>query len=131
MIALDFNGSYTNGEEYRDLITGFITKKGAQGTGTAIKRHPADNGAVCFIPPGYPTKELDAKVPIELYYMRYRNTLKKIVGGLSTALLTARRMLSDVEIESIVSRKTLACDANSEKILNLFSSIGVKIKVIE
>lgn len=129
LIALDSNPNY-DGDAYRDLVTSLIVENGSQNDRMGIKRHPADDGSVCYIPPGYPTRELSARVPIELYYLRYRKSLRKVVGGLSTALLTARRMLPEAEIESIVSQKDLAREVNAKAILNLFSSVGVKIRTI-
>ena len=46
-------------------------------------------------------------------------------------MLTARAMLPEAEIESVVSRKYMECDENSEEILRLFSQVGVKITLIE
>lgn len=131
LIALDSNHKYTNGKEYRETVVSCITENAAENNRAAIKRHPDDRGGVSYTPPGYQTKELLYSVPIELFYLRYRKSLKKIVGGLSTALLTARYMLPLAEIQSIVSKKDLAREENSEAVLKFFSSLGVKIKVIE
>lgn len=131
LIALDLNHKYTNGKEYRNTIVSCITETAAQNRRVAIKRHPADSGGVNYVPPGYQVKELLSSVPIELLYLRHRKSLRKIVGGLSTALLTARDMLPGAEVESIVSKKDLAREENAEAVLSFFSSLGVKIKVIE
>lgn len=130
IIATDFNASYAS-DEYRDIISSIISDCCDHDLKPVIKRHPADDGAVKFDPAGYSTKELLSYIPIELYYLRFRKSLKKIVGGLSTALLTARTMLPEAEIESIVSRKYIKCDENADKILELFSRVGVKITMIE
>lgn len=131
LIALDSNYKYTGSNEYKNTIVSCIKENSTQNTKAAIKRHPADYSGVSFIPSGYQTKDLFAGVPIELFYLRYRESLRKIVGGLSTALFTARYMLPGVEIESIVSKKDLAQEENSETILKVFSSMGVKIRIIE
>lgn len=131
LIALDSNYKYTGSNEYKNTIISCIKENSAQNNRVAIKHHPADYSGASFIPPGYQTKELFAGVPIELFYLRYRKSLRKVVGGLSTALLTAHYMLPGVEIESIVSKSDLAQEENSEKILSVFSSVGVKVRIIE
>lgn len=131
LIALDSNCKYTNGSEYRNTVVSCIAENAAGNDRVAIKRHPADKGGVNYIPPGYRAKELLSGVPIELFYLRYRKSLRKIVGGLSTALLTAHGMLPAAEIQSIVSKKDLALEENSDAVLRFYSSLGVKIKVIE
>lgn len=130
IVATDFNSNYAS-DEYKNIIASIITDCCGRNLKTVIKRHPADDGSVCFSPAGHYAEELLACVPIELYYLRFRKSLKKIVGGLSTALLTARAMLPEAEIESVVSRKYMECDENSEEILRLFSQVGVKITLIE
>ncbi len=130
IIATDFNSSCTS-DEYRNIITSIVTRCCAENYKTAIKRHPADDSCFNFTPDGYKTAELLACVPIELYYLRFRKSLKKVVGGLSTVLLTARAMLPEAEIESVVSMRYLECDENSAEILKLFSQVGVKITLIE
>ena len=130
IIATDFNSCYAS-NEYKNIISSIITDCHERSLKTAIKRHPADDGQVDFNPIGLKTQELLSYIPIELYYLRFRKSLKKIVGGLSTALLTARTMLPDAEIESVVSRKYMECDENAEKILRLFSRFGVKITLVE
>ncbi len=121
--------SDVGGEEYRNVVASFIRKSG--GGRVAVKRHPCDDGSVAFIPDGADAVELSQEVPAELFYFRYRKTLKKIVGGLSTALLTARRMLPDAGIESVVSQKYLESDSHSDKILRLFKSAGINVTVTE
>lgn len=130
IIATDFNSSCTS-DEYRNIITSIVTCCCDENFKTAIKRHPADDGCFNFTSDGYETLELLACVPIELYYLCFRKSLKKVVGGLSTVLLTARAMLPEADIESVVSRRYLECDENSDEILKLFSQVGVKIALIE
>lgn len=130
IVATDFKSSYAS-TEYRKIITSIIRDCCGKNLKTAIKRHPADYMGLNFTPDECKILELAAYVPIELYYLRFRKSLKKIVGGLSTALLTARAMLPNAEIESVVSRKYLECDENSKAILRLFSQVGVKITLIE
>ena len=97
----------------------------------AIKRHPADNGKISFTPPLECNNvyELKFTIPIELYYFRYRKTLNKIVGGVSTSLLMARKMLPDVEITAIVFSDSLK-DNNTVRVIDFYKKIGISISII-
>lgn len=129
IIATDFKSNYTS-DEYKKIITSIIVNCCDMNLKTAIKRHPADYVCFDFTPECYETEELLAYIPIELYYLRFHRSLKKIIGGLSTSLLTARTMLPNVDIESVVSRKYMECDKNAVNILQLFSKVGIKITMI-
>lgn len=96
----------------------------------AIKRHPADNGKISFTPPECNNVyELKSTIPVELYYLRYRKTLKKIVGGVSTSLLMARKMLPDAEITAIVFSDSLK-DNNTVRVIDFYKKIGITISII-
>lgn len=123
--------SDSGGAEYKSVIASFLRRNDSGSSVVAVKRHPNDDGRITFIPPDVNAVELAPRVPVELFYFRYHKTLKRIVGGLSTALLTARRMLPDAEIESIVSKKYLECDEHADMILKLFRGAGIKVVVID
>ena len=61
--------------------------------------------------------------------MRYRKTLKKIVGGVSTSLLMARKMLLDAEITAIVFSDSLK-DNNTVRVIDFYKKIGITISII-
>lgn len=123
LIALDDRAD----EEYRKIIASFMEKSARENSTVAIKRHPNDGRHVSFTLPGIEIVELTACVPIELFYFRCHKTITRVVGGLSTALMTARRLLPGAEILSIVSPDYIKSEPNAEKILNLFSKIGIKV----
>ncbi len=117
--------------EYKKLARSFIERNRKLKYATAVKRHPNDAGSLDPALGGPGVAELEPRVPVELFYFRYHNTLKRVAGGLSTALLTARMLLPEAEIESVVSEKYLACDEHSEKILALFKRAGINVTVIK
>lgn len=123
--------SATGGTAYKNVIASFLRRDKSKDSVIAVKRHPNDDGRIAFIPPEVDATELAVSIPIELFYFRYHKTLKRIIGGLSTALLTARRMLPDAEIESVVSEKYLKYDEHSDKILKLFENAGIHVTVID
>lgn len=123
--------SATGGAAYKNVISSFLRRNKNSSSVVTVKRHPNDDGRVAFIPPDVDAVELAPHVPVELFYFRYHKTLRRIIGGLSTALLTARRMLPDAEIESVVSQKYLECDEHADVILKLFKDAGVNVVVID
>ncbi len=130
IVTTDFDDT-SAGEEYRKIIGSVISDCCAAHLKTALKRHPADNRGIPFAPEGCEIDELSSLVPVELYYIRFRNSLKKITGTLSGTLLTARAMLPDAEAECIVTRKYLKMGRNAEIIVDFFARTGVKITMID
>lgn len=131
LIALDHNSKYTNGEYYRKTMTQLIYDAASRFSFVAIKRHPADDCCVNFIPDGVNNVfELDARLPIEFYYLKFRNTLKQVIGSLSTSLLTAHCMLPDIQILSIISYEDVQSEQQAPMIIKLFKQLNIETKVI-
>lgn len=131
LIALDFNSRYTKGEVYRQTMLQLIYEMAQRYSSIAIKRHPADDKSIDFIPVGVNNVfELDAKLPIEFYYLKFRKTLKMVVGSLSTSLLTAHCMLPDIQVLSTISRENIKNEPQAPMIIELFNKLGIETKVI-
>lgn len=131
LIALDFNPRYTNGDCYKNTMTQLIYDTAHCFSSVAIKRHPADDKHINFIPNTINNVfELEASLPIEFYYLKFRKTLKKVVGCLSTSLLTAHCMLPEAEIISIVSQEDIKREKQAPMIIQLFKHLGVEIKIV-
>lgn len=131
LIALDYNPRYTKGECYRQTMTQLIYDTAKRFNLVAVKRHPADDKSVNFIPSGINNVfELDANLPIEFYYLKFAKTLKQVIGSLSTSLLTAHCMLPEVQILSIISKEDMQSERQAPMIVELFKQLNMGIKVI-
>lgn len=131
LIALDYNSRYTDGENYRHTISQLLYDMSHRFGSVAIKRHPADNKQVNFIPDNvYNVFELDAGLPIEFYYLKFRKTLRLVVGGLSTSLLTAHCMLPKADVLSMISQQNIQSEQQAPMIIELFKKLDIGIEIV-
>lgn len=131
LIALDHNSKYTGSENYRHTISQLLYDMSHRFGSVAIKRHPADNSRVNFIPDNvHNVFELDAGLPIEFYYLKFHKTLKLVVGSLSTSLLTAHCMLPKADVLSIISQQNVQSERQAPMIIELFKKLNIGIKIV-
>ena len=131
LIAPDRSSRYTNGEHYRKTMAQLVYDTAHRFNLVAVKRHPADDKSVNFIPSGVNNVfELDANLPIEFYYLKFGKTLKQVIGSLSTSLLTAHCMLPEIQILSIISKEDMQSERQASMIIELFKKLNIEIKTI-
>ncbi len=127
IIATDHD-FYTNSAEYKNFIENEILSSINRKIYFAIKRHPRDTNLYCN---HNKTKirELPSGYPIEIYYLILGNQLKKIVGTMSSALMTARWLIPNAQIKSLVPESTVKSLSNIDSKLRLMNALGIKYEV--
>ena len=100
IIATD-SADFSRTDEYRELIRTKIEEGISSGRYVALKRHPSDKNE--YKKPGTTFYILPQYYPIELYYMVYCSSIKKVIGAMSTSLITARWLMRDIEIISLLA----------------------------
>ena len=127
-IALDSN-TYCN-DEYISLMRTYIAKAVSEGWTVAVKKHPDDvNNKELFDKLNVEGKVIDlpAYLPIEIYYLLFNKTLKYVIGSLSTAMITVKWLLPEVEAVSVCNKAMLAT-RNIDAVFELFNKFGIKIE---
>ena len=100
----------------------------------AIKRHPADadnNSLLKRLQMLGNFEDLPIYIPIELYYLYFGESLKVIVGGFSTAILTACWLVPHAKVISTFDSQSLESIGNSRLLLKVFKSLDVEINCID
>ena len=132
LIALDSVGSYSM-TTYATLIRTHILKPLQSGLTVAIKRHPADSeNTALFDTLSLPKEVIDlpAFLPIEFYYLFFYSSLQEIIGGLSTAIMTARWLIPHADVMSTFSKSEINITPNVPQIFNIFNKIGISVELI-
>ena len=127
IIATDHD-FYTNTVEYRNFIENEINQATNREIKVAIKRHPLDDNIYCSHNKTV-IRELPNVYPIEIYYLILGNRLKKIFGTVSTALVTARWLMPNVEIQSLVPESSVKSLGNIDSKLRLLRDLNIKCEV--
>ena len=132
LIALDSIGSYSM-TAYATLIRDHILNALQSGLTVAIKRHPADTeNTALFEILGLPKEVIDlpAFLPVEFYYLFFYSSLHKIIGGLSTAIMTARWLVPHANVVSTFYKAEINNTPNAPQIFNIFNKIGISVELI-
>ena len=127
IIATDHD-SYTDTDKYRELIRSEIEKGLASASPVALKRHPRDENE--YMKPNAQVTVLPNRYPIEIYYAVYRSSLKKVVGSLSTSLITARWFMKDAEIVSLLAKENLSQTENLDEKTQLLQRLNISFGVV-
>lgn len=132
LIALDSIGSYQM-STYSLLIKKNIHSALQSGLTVAIKRHPADtdNPDVLKIF-DLPNEVIDlpSYLPVEFYYLYFHNSLQKIIGGLSTSMMTAQWLIPQAHVISTFYRSEINKTPNAAAIFDIFKKIGIAVELI-
>ena len=132
LIALDDATRCTEG--YLSSIKQAIGGVVGEDCRVAIKRHPVDVGNTNL------TEKLELfgdfddlpiHLPIELYYLYFSESLKVVVGGFSTAIITARWLVPQAKVVCTFDARSLETVENSQLLLEVFKSLGVEINCID
>ena len=121
------NEDYVASKEYKEIVLNFIEKYGCSKNEIAFKFHPSDKRRLVF----YDNMNIiTSNIPMELVCFLYHDTLENIIGGLSTAMITAYWLLSDVNIKAVFPKKYIDVTPYAENILEIYNSCGIKMQLI-
>ena len=125
LVAVDFE-HYTETDAYRDAVSSYIRRAEALGGNSVLKLHPSDRRQHVF----YGADNiftLPSHLPVEVFYLFYGDSLRFVVGGLTTALLTAKWLVPDAEVVSIIPQSIVQSVHNAQEIFSVFSACGIKV----
>ncbi len=106
LIALDGLG-FRPLSSYGDAVRRRVALALEAGKRVAVKLHPGDvgvSGILDQVDPAGQVAALPAFLPIEFYYLYFQRSLKEVLGGLSSSLMTARWLLPELRVGALCSR---------------------------
>ncbi len=99
----------------------------------AMKKHPrtlANDPVIQKINADGNIIDLPTEYPAELYYLLLSKSLKKIIGTTSTAMMTAKMLIPNVDISVVYTQESIRADGVAQKSFKLFEKMGIKLQEI-
>lgn len=128
LVAIDRAG-YTESKPYRKMIAAYIGNAESNAELAALKLHPSDRRRIEFLGKNKTAVSvLPSRLPIELFYLLYQDTLRFVVGGLTSSLLTAKWLLPHIDVVSIFPEDLVATRSHAQEILRLFQDCGIHVR---
>lgn len=133
IIALDSKrGGFS--PQYINAVKNCVEESIGKDDFVAIKRHPADiddEDLLSAFKLDCNYIELPPELPIELYFLCYSNTLKLVVGGLGTAVFSAKWLVPCAAVKSLISTTSITLTPDYAEYSKMFKQIDVGITVID
>ncbi len=116
---------------YGAAVRSRIDRALKRGQRVALKLHPSDVGAPGALEQIDPTGQaavLPAFLPIEIYYLYFQRSLKEVLGGLSSSLMTARWLLPSVAVTVLCGQEEYETNPEMAGRCQVFQELAVAMK---
>jgi hypothetical protein len=87
--------------DYLAQVRSCVTRLKAEGLPVFVKLHPRETAAAPFGPSAGPTTDIPRTIPVECLWLLLRDRPLRVIGGMSTSLLTAALLMPEARIVAL------------------------------